>query len=735
MGEKLLDKKNFKKIKILSLGILIIINTLQITAFGRGKEVDYKGTTEISEIYSKYINETNINKNGLIPIISDIEVGEVSSSYDYNKSLIINKYDPRTLNKMTSVKDQGLYEVCWAFAGIATLESYLKLHDLGDYDLSEEHIRFWATINEKGYGWNREAKDGGPTQIVPGYFASSEGPKLEEDIPYNSNITDSLYKYNTVVDVTDIIYTDNNKEDVKKYILENGAVESCYYDDRQYLNNNSYYFGGDPSTYVNHAISIVGWDDSYSKDNFKDGDKPEEDGAWLIKNSWGTRQYDDGYMWISYEDKILLSGKNGNLNYSIKKANIINKYDKKKYQHDEYGAQANCNFTSGNNKVDTLYFANVFNFEEEYRVLDSVMFMTPGVGDKYSIFYEEMTGDNPSNDENEMILLKEGIVEFSGYMTIDVPKIKVKQGKGAIIVKIEDSIYEKGASIGCEARVSYINDNKVAYEPSANEGESYVMTSSEVQDMNGTEMKNSINYSPKNFSIKAITTKTEKSDTLTTSDSFEEYIKEVPDKNSKDYLKSINFLLEQYDNLSNKEKDKLSNKVVDYVEKVIYEESKKNHNLKEASIFNAAWNVKLSLTKLEEDDTSKKQILEKLSDKEEVIFYKVNYTDIVTNTPYKNNLQINFNLSNLKLGHKVITLSNNNISEIPIENILDKFVELNLYDNEIIGIVKDKEGEKDNNNNNTNPDTGDKILGPILFIILICSIFSICYSIKDKKIN
>ena len=32
---------------------------------------------------------------------------------------------------------------------------------------------------------------------------------------------------------------------------------------------------------------VVGWDDNYSKDNFRDGVKPEKDGAWLIRNSWG----------------------------------------------------------------------------------------------------------------------------------------------------------------------------------------------------------------------------------------------------------------------------------------------------------------------------------------------------------------------------------------------------------------------------------------------------------------
>ena len=43
---------------------------------------------------------------------------------------------------------------------------------------------------------------------------------------------------------------------------------------------------------------IVGWDDNYSRDNFATTTKPSNNGAWLIRNSWGD--YFD-YFWMSYE--------------------------------------------------------------------------------------------------------------------------------------------------------------------------------------------------------------------------------------------------------------------------------------------------------------------------------------------------------------------------------------------------------------------------------------------------
>jgi C1A family cysteine protease len=43
----------------------------------------------------------------------------------------------------------------------------------------------------------------------------------------------------------------------------------------------------------NHGVVIVGWDDNYPKENFqgRKGGEPESDGAWLVKNSWGSYDY------------------------------------------------------------------------------------------------------------------------------------------------------------------------------------------------------------------------------------------------------------------------------------------------------------------------------------------------------------------------------------------------------------------------------------------------------------
>ena len=104
-------------------------------------------------------------------------------------------------------------------------------------------------------------------------------------IPYTAGTTESI-------------------ENIKQAILDYGALmgivafgSTAYDEGPETYNEETFSLYSPDYQSPNHAICVVGWDDNFSKDNFLT--KPEGDGAWIIKNSWGTEWGDNGYFYIS----------------------------------------------------------------------------------------------------------------------------------------------------------------------------------------------------------------------------------------------------------------------------------------------------------------------------------------------------------------------------------------------------------------------------------------------------
>ena len=94
--------------------------------------------------------------------------------------------------------------------------------------------------------------------------------------------------------------TDNKaiKEAILKYCGLTATLHSTT--EAQYYNKNTsaLYYNGIGR--ANHIVLIVGWDDTYSAKNFATA--PPGDGAWIIKNSYGTEFGEEGYNYVSYYD-------------------------------------------------------------------------------------------------------------------------------------------------------------------------------------------------------------------------------------------------------------------------------------------------------------------------------------------------------------------------------------------------------------------------------------------------
>ena len=98
-----------------------------------------------------------------------------------------------------------------------------------------------------------------------------------------------------------------NNELIKRMILAHGSVTAGVNSDEKFWKNKHgslySFFEDEKVPTADHEISIIGWDDDYSPDNFSS--RPFGSGAWLCKNSWGETAGSKGYFYLSYYDDTL----------------------------------------------------------------------------------------------------------------------------------------------------------------------------------------------------------------------------------------------------------------------------------------------------------------------------------------------------------------------------------------------------------------------------------------------
>ena len=211
----------------------------------------------------------------------------------YNNNLNSNpsvkyKYDLRDDGYVSSIKKQ-VGNSCWAHAALSSLESCILKSTGVEYDFSEVKLSNMAD-EYLGAGGDRNGR--GNILMSMGYINSWLGTVKE-----NSNSNDPIINVQNIYRIS----SDNFERNVKEAILKYGAVVANYHHDDNYLKDKNYYCYYNHTE--NHAITIIGWDDNYNKNNFKN--TPGGNGAWICKNSQGSQWGDKGYFYLSYYDKTL----------------------------------------------------------------------------------------------------------------------------------------------------------------------------------------------------------------------------------------------------------------------------------------------------------------------------------------------------------------------------------------------------------------------------------------------
>ena len=376
-------------------------------------------------------------------------------------------YDSRLLGLITPIKNQGITGCCWAFSALKTLEAFsIKkgLFTKEQADFSENHLAWFSyrpstdasdplygdgitsvnqgnsyssTTRNDSVGLTVPYENGGSSILASFTLAKWSGPELEQNAPFaagsNGDLTNmaSFLNARTSLQYSSYAHLQNAFSfdeytvgqyyyyqnpsmisEIKQAIMDNGALSMALYYDKNYLYESpngtnyyqTYYTGNYGVKNANHCITVVGWDDNYSRDNFRG--KPSGDGAWLIANSYGTTSGDEGYFWLSYYDTSICD-------CYVFQAERADNYDAI-YQYDGFGWN-NANYADTYN----IKAANVFTASNTSpQRISAVSFYTLSNNQQVKIqIYRKVSG-SPTNG----VLISESTttetIAQNGYHTV-----------------------------------------------------------------------------------------------------------------------------------------------------------------------------------------------------------------------------------------------------------------------------------------------------------------------------
>lgn len=471
----------------------------------------------------KYNIEMNDGNNATLLKNSRIATKNVYSLLKSTASYTDKKFNLKNLiaNNM-KMKDQKQTNTCWTFAAMSSLETNLALKNYYAnkteklYDFSERHMAYMMsqsfTEGTNKYGWDVKVSDGGHSVMTTSYLTNGTGAINESDMPFENNENDislkevqgkmvqttlgdtiqfpgiksiDMFKYATNEEVKQNV--ENLKRQMKEHIISSGSINAGMYmpellgDDYLKYETSAIYCNSILNM-ANHAVSIVGWDDEYPKENF--ATEPSGNGAWIIRNSYGEKEEytinelrnelakkdesvltftdeeikqlaiklngsvdgdkiywkvgDNGYFYVSYED----------YNIYCQLWGIVNAYDKKDYdklyQHDELGA-GNGTVMALNGGTGDTYLANVFTRDStntEY--LTSIGFNTMYQDGTFEVYVNANDSEKTQEKLQKVELVEgESVKLLSGYHVLNFKKpIKLEGKSFVIVVKIKDVVGE-----------------------------------------------------------------------------------------------------------------------------------------------------------------------------------------------------------------------------------------------------------------------------------------------------
>jgi cathepsin L len=180
---------------------------------------------------------------------------------------------------VTPVKDQGPCGSCWAFGTHGAFEGSYAILNKAQINSSEQDTLDCSDAGDCGGGWwayDYLVKAGSAEEADYPYTAVKKACNTGAARPYKAAVWGYV---NSTVQIPSVA-------ELKKALCDYGPLGVAVAVTPAFKAYKSGVFNESSTADINHAVTLIGWDDSKQ--------------AWRIKNSWGTGWGESGYMWIEY---------------------------------------------------------------------------------------------------------------------------------------------------------------------------------------------------------------------------------------------------------------------------------------------------------------------------------------------------------------------------------------------------------------------------------------------------
>jgi len=377
------------------------------------------------------------------------------------------------LLRNNDARDQGHWGTCWAFAALTSgASSLVRSGEFSGYEpasqryLSPLHLvqsvyftKTFKANTAKPLADNGPYKGGGTHYMAAAAMSHFYGPQKESKHPYPerekqnvapklltaTQLKSSAYRlHNMYVLPTPRdsggTYRPANVETIKEAIYFYGVAYATMstknIDSTAYWNDIEKSFYDNTFGVITHAVTIIGWDDTFAASRFKIA--PGGPGAFLIMNSWGKTK---DFFWLSYYDTTLGSVAVFELGGAGQTPEHRSAYEwNRQYSHDQIGMGNGIT-----NSTNTITYANRYTVKANSS-LRAVQIGTwaPNMNYKVEVYVGNIKATSATAGGSAKALTPggdkyvSGFFTYAGYnlVTLDKPVLLKKNQKFSIVVTL-----------------------------------------------------------------------------------------------------------------------------------------------------------------------------------------------------------------------------------------------------------------------------------------------------------